>query len=271
MPLEKGGQSADHALADAVRALLTGEDADPGLVAHAKLFGTTRVATGVPHCPAGTSVEEAAVRLASGGDAIPVAGAPPSDDSSSITIRCMDCSKFDVGRMSSELESEGSHSEARASAGRAFFTSPPPTVLLCSDKLEASARTVREVLAHEMQHAVDFSRLGIDLGDCNGLACSEVRAALGAECAGHYMAVMRRSCAYERAVMATAVIFQRKFAKACVDRVFNKCISAPLTQNPLGPTPQRPIAATPAAKAAAAAACPLFEPFVPEQGSQTRR
>lgn len=152
----------------------------------------------------------------------------------------------------------------RAVAWRAHREAAPPATprlaILASLPVLAGPRAVPQ-----------FSRLGIDLGDCNGLACSEVRAALGAECAGHYMAVMRRSCAYERAVMATAVIFQRKFAKACVDRVFNKCISAPLTQNPLGPTPQRTIAATPAAKAAAAAACPLFEPFVPEQGSQTRR
>lgn len=98
MPRDKSGHSPDQALADAVRALLTGEGADAGLVAHAKLFGATKVATGVPHCPAGTSVEEAAIRLAAGGEAIPVAGAPPSDYSSSITIRCMDCSKFDVVR-----------------------------------------------------------------------------------------------------------------------------------------------------------------------------
>lgn len=38
---------------------------------------------------------------------------------------------------------------------RAFFTSPPPVVLICTDKVRATPKSIRSVLVHEMQHAAD--------------------------------------------------------------------------------------------------------------------
>jgi len=75
----------------------------------------------------------------------------------------------------------------------------------------------------------------MNLATCMGLACSEVRAAKVAECSGHYFDYFKRSCVAAHATRSTAVMFEPRRAEQCVGKVFERCIAAPLTANPLLP------------------------------------
>lgn len=128
-----------------------------------------------------------------------------------------------------------------------------------------SPEEIEEALLHELTHAVDVRRgptggrkrtgegrripiafsatrvrsaqhetLGLKLGRCVDLACSEVRAAFAAECRDHSIGWLRRSCVKNRAALATRMVF-RAHGQDCVAEVFRRCYDSPPTVNPLRP------------------------------------
>lgn len=110
-------------------------------------------------------------------------------------------------------------SDGHEAGARAFFSSPPSGITMCSNRL-AGAPEVAEALTHELVHAVDFCRRKWDLGECDALACSEVRAAREAEC--KYSFWGKERCARRLATVSTTHIFPGCGGE-CVDRVFDAC------------------------------------------------
>lgn len=125
-----------------------------------------------------------------------------------IDIRCRKCD---------ENGPEGKHA-------RAFLQTGPVEVVLCSNRLKASA--LREVIVHEGTHAYDFSNGRCDFDTCMGLAYSEVRAARDAECAGFYpFEWLRENCIRNHATKSTACLVPNySEASKCVDAVFDTAI-----------------------------------------------
>ena len=109
-------------------------------------------------------------------------------------------------------------------AARAFFSSPPSRITLCSNRL-GTLGEVSEALTHELVHAVDYCQRGMDLGRCEPLACSEVRAAREAECRGVIdfgPFWSRKKCSRSKAMDAVGQIFPME-GEGCVERVFERC------------------------------------------------
>lgn len=78
------------------------------------------------------------------------------------------------------------------------------------------------------QHGV----LGMDLGLCGPLACSELRAALAGECASSWHPWLQRDCAWSAALHSTQLVFP-KHGRTCVDQVFTRCYGSNLGENPV--------------------------------------
>lgn len=121
--------------------------------------------------------------------------------------------------------------------GRAYFLSPPSRIVVCSDRLQHPGE-LETVLIHELQHAIDNDRLGLDLSDAQHLACSEVRAAKFAECRFMEDTVFflpigsRRRSSRAQAVKATRTAVGDRAAPA-VDAVFDRCYASEFHANPL--------------------------------------
>lgn len=96
------------------------------------------------------------------------------------------------------------------------------TLLADSPGLARGAPAAAEALSHELVHAADALAHGLDLGACGGLACSEVRAAWAAECAGVWPAWRRRACAAARAAQSARLAFPDA-GERCVDAVLDTC------------------------------------------------
>ncbi len=81
-------------------------------------------------------------------------------------------------------------------------------------------------------------RHGLDLATCGGLACSEVRAAAAADCAGVWPGWARRACVRRTATASTSLAFAphtgapQGAGRACVDAVFGWCYEAGIDDNP---------------------------------------
>jgi len=119
------------------------------------------------------------------------------------------------------------HALAPASAG-AFFTGDSVTIL--HDRVRSRA-DVETLLAHELTHARDFLVVGLDLGACGGLACSEVRAARAAECVDRWDFLgARRRCTREVASTSTRMAFGATDGPRCVAAVFDACYDGDVSQ-----------------------------------------
>ena len=113
--------------------------------------------------------------------------------------------------------------EAKA---RAFFSYPPAEVTVCINKVKDTAE-VEAVLTHELIHAIDHCTRGINLEDCEQLACSEIRASRESECASKMYPWpaadwLKRQCVRTTAINATSNMFPDRGAK-CVNAVFDRC------------------------------------------------
>ena len=117
----------------------------------------------------------------------------------------------------------------------------PPEIVVVASRVSGRGE-VAEILRHELTHATDHCVRRMDLRDCEALACSEVRAHMSAECAVggsriHFAACSgplrfvnarwcesaRLDCARRHAVRATSNVFPSDEARACVERVFERC------------------------------------------------
>ena len=67
-----------------------------------------------------------------------------------------------------------------------WFYNPPHKVVLCTNSNKSSA-DFNEALKHELIHSYDVSNKRYDLGDCHGLAHSEIRAARESSCKRYYL------------------------------------------------------------------------------------
>lgn len=120
-------------------------------------------------------------------------------------IECRPCSK------------KGAEGNARA----ALFDSDPLEIVLCTNRLQEW--DLEEALTHELVHAYDYSNNRYDFGGCEGLACTEIRAAANAECKGPFLFDwMRQKCIKENAVNSTKNFFAD--ADKCVDRMYSKAM-----------------------------------------------
>ena len=54
-------------------------------------------------------------------------------------------------------------------------------IILCQDRIR-NERELIEAFVHELTHAYDSTINNLDLSKCKDLACSEIRAAMNAEC-----------------------------------------------------------------------------------------
>jgi hypothetical protein len=110
-------------------------------------------------------------------------------------------------------------------SGRGFFESPPASITVLADRCAGGRKEVEELLAHELVHATDHLVHTLDLQTCGGLACSELRAAGTAECAGTWPAWLRRRCVRETATKSTSMVFGAAQGQACVEATFEACAS----------------------------------------------
>ncbi|TDH70093.1 hypothetical protein CCR75_009544 [Bremia lactucae] len=128
---------------------------------------------------------------------------------------------------------------------RAFFSAPPPTVVLCANRLH-SAQEVEESIVHELIHAYDYTVRKMDITKSDILACSifisryrsEIRSARESECYRKAKVLetmlpnveffqksarwLNARCVHEHAVRSTSSIFPIE-ARAEVDKMFERC------------------------------------------------
>ena len=147
--------------------------------------------------------------------------------------------------------------DSRTRTARGYFTADPldseakgepPVIILLPERVHGGEKEIKELLAHELVHAYDHCVLKRDLTKCEELACSEIRAASQAECAGYeiklmkgifcrniapnteYCANVKRSCVERIAVRSTRSVFGDQ-AQGCVQDAFHQCfknvLSAP--------------------------------------------
>ena len=110
---------------------------------------------------------------------------------------------------------EGAEGSARA----ALFNDIPPTLVLCTNRL--NVRDLQEAVTHELIHAYDYSNARCNFYECDGLAYTEVRAARESECSKYYpFEFLRNYCIQEHATRSTANLFGNG-ARDCVKRVFD--------------------------------------------------
>lgn len=155
-------------------------------------------------------------------------------------------------------------------AGRGYFEAPrqhgPTSLTVVTDRVHSKSE-LEELLAHELQHAVDYVVHGLDMASCGGLACAEVRAAAQAECAGIRPAFLRRKCMRDKAWISTDMVFPG-IGGQCVQLVFDACKDTSPDENPGGPgSPLHALLVAEAARLAAASATPpTAAPAPPAQG-----
>ena len=117
------------------------------------------------------------------------------------------------------------------------FDSAGRRLQLCSDNIEKfklSSAHVERTIMHELVHAYDWCRVELDPGDCDHVACTEVRAAhLSGDC--DFSTELERrnvgfkaqgaACARRRALLSVQAHPHCQGAKAedAVDRVFEAC------------------------------------------------
>lgn len=110
-----------------------------------------------------------------------------------------------------------------ASGARAFLEAPPPSIVLCANRL-ATRREVEEAMVHELVHAFDYLVSGRNLLDCQALAYSEVRAAHAAECSelsrSFTCSFFEKGCVRSMATRSTENLFPGRGA-GCVNAVFD--------------------------------------------------
>ncbi len=114
-------------------------------------------------------------------------------------------------------------------SARAFFSSNGVnhSVTMCENRLRTQ-EAFNQTLKHEMIHAVDYCKRGMDFADCNMLACSEIRAATHAECE-NFPAFLdfnfgpKFSCVSSTAKRATTAGHCKEEGEECVDRMMEKC------------------------------------------------
>jgi len=138
--------------------------------------------------------------------------------------------------------------DERTTTARAYFAADalsnpnprPPDIVLVATQLK-SARELEHALVHELVHALDHVN-GMDMTQCDALACSEVRAngkvecgmavqpwsAIGLACGAggadsRLCLALRRRCTLQSAVRATGNVFGPDDALASVHRVFDQC------------------------------------------------
>ena len=100
----------------------------------------------------------------------------------------------------------------------------PLEISICCNRVKESE--IEEVIIHELIHAYDYSKGRCDFSTCPGLAYSEVRAALEAECAKGYFPFefMRQSCVRDVAIRSTSNLFPKGAATSCVDAVLSQAM-----------------------------------------------
>ena len=133
---------------------------------------------------------------------------------------------------------------------RGFFTADPHSdtesnlnaaIVLLPERIHGGESEIRELLTHEFIHAYDHFELRKDLTLCPELACSEIRAAREAECAGfstnflvsfacrrlgsntEYCDRIKKTCVYRVARRSTRSVFTEDEATACVENMFETC------------------------------------------------
>mmetsp|Transcript_52511 Transcript_52511/g.103625 ORF Transcript_52511/g.103625 Transcript_52511/m.103625 type:complete len:156 (+) Transcript_52511:105-572(+) len=107
---------------------------------------------------------------------------------------------------------------------RAYITSESE-IVLCTNKL-STQRQIKEALTHESVHSYDYANNRCDFSTCEGLAYTEIRAAVHAECAGSYpFEWFREQCIKKVATSATANMYPKNAAKECVVAMFKKAVS----------------------------------------------
>jgi len=119
------------------------------------------------------------------------------------------------------------------------------TIVLIPERVYGGEKEVKELLSHELVHAYDHCHLRRDLTTCEELACSEVRAAREAECAGYDTALLRgvfcrtfggsfkpefcskvkQDCVRRIAERSTRSVFSEQQARECVEKVFERCFA----------------------------------------------
>ena len=114
-------------------------------------------------------------------------------------------------------------------SARAFFSSngTDHSVTICENRIKTQD-AFDQTLKHEMIHAVDYCKRGMDFSDCDMLACSEIRAAKYAECEnfpGFFDLNFgpKYSCAASTAKRATTAGHCKEEGEECVERMMNKC------------------------------------------------
>jgi hypothetical protein len=105
----------------------------------------------------------------------------------------------------------------------------PATVHVIYDKLK-DEEDLRKLLLHELTHAIDVGKHGMDLSRSGYLACSEGRAAAQAECVDS-MPLLRRRCVRLMATQSTQLVFPEE-GKTAVEAVLSECMNTPLLTNP---------------------------------------
>jgi hypothetical protein len=108
-----------------------------------------------------------------------------------------------------------------------------PSLTLVADRVHNRSE-LEELLAHELQHALDHSVHRMDLASCGGLACSEIRAASIAECYGVVPSFLRRRCMRDKAWVSTEMVFPGVGGR-CVDGVFEACRDSKPDEDPAAP------------------------------------
>ena len=121
---------------------------------------------------------------------------------------------------------------------KAYFASPPHEMVVCHNRVKTVEQIEKSVI-HEMIHAVDYVVRDMNLRECKMLACSEIRAARGAECATEYLTKaelllkkfdvfrgksLMEDCVQDQARRATETMFPGE-GRDCVDEMMKRCFS----------------------------------------------
>lgn len=98
-----------------------------------------------------------------------------------------------------------------------LIDSTPLHIVLCTNRLRSDE--ISEALIHESVHAYDHALKRYDFSTCEGLACTEVRAAREAECNRFFpIDWLKQQCVRYHAVRSTRNLFPNEALK-CVDKV----------------------------------------------------
>jgi|EP00945_MAST-04E_sp_MAST-4E-sp1_P007237 hypothetical protein len=121
---------------------------------------------------------------------------------------------------------------------KAYFASPPHEMVVCHNRVKTIEQIEKSVI-HEMIHAVDYVARDMNLLECKMLACSEIRAARGAECASEYLTKaelllrnfdifrgksLMEECVQDQARRATETMFPET-GRDTVDEMMGQCFA----------------------------------------------